>query len=149
MLTFTAPTFAQAQGNTQTPEQKLEADAKTASKDICGCLNKFFDELHPKLVLYMNDMSDLGKEEADKKFFSYIGSASSEEQAIITADAQRLSNFDAELKNYCPGIEERYAAYDDNDEFEAKTLSNLSQLPECKTVYSMYKLGQQEDGGDQ
>ena len=147
-LTFTAPAIAQAQGNSQTPEQKLDADARSAALDVCNCMNKFFDELHPKLIDLMNDILEFGEEQAQNNFMVYLASASEEDQARIATDVERMDNVDQELDEFCKEVEERYSEYDDSDEFEVKIISNLSTFPECKLVHSMMILAQ-EDGDEQ
>ena len=147
LTTFTFTATANAQATEQTEEQKLEADAKSAAKGMCGCMNLFLDALHPKLIDLMNDMLEFGEEKAQAKFAAYLSGASSEDQAIIIKDIEKLEDFDVELDAFCGEVQDRYSTYDDSEEFEVKMVSHLSQLPECKLVYSMMLLGQ-EDGED-
>ena len=140
---FIATANAQALG--QTEEQKMETDAKSAAKGMWSCMNLFFDALHPKLVDLMTDMLEVGEEKAQANFFTYLMSATPEEQALINKDIERMEDIDVELDAFCGEVIERFSAYDDSKEFEVKMISNLSELPECKIVYSVMKLGQ-EDG---
>ncbi len=140
---FIATANAQATG--QTEEQKLETDAKAAAKGMCECMNLFFDALHPKLIDLMTDMLEVGEEQAQANFFAYLTSASSEEQALIGKDIERMEDIDVELDAFCGDVIERYSVYDDSKEFEVKMISHLSQLPECKLVYSVMKLGQEDE----
>jgi hypothetical protein len=145
VFVFIATANAQAPG--QTEEQKMETDAKSAAKGMCSCMNLFFDALHPKLVDLMTDMLEVGEEKAQANFFTYLMSATPEEQALINKDIERMEDIDVELDAFCGEVIERFSVYDDNKEFEVKMISHLSQLPECKNVYSVMKLGQ-EDGED-
>lgn len=136
---------ANAQVTEQTEEQKMEADAKSAAKDMCGCMNLFFDALHPKLIDLMNDMMEIGEEQAQANFFTYLMSATPEEQALINKDIERMEDIDVELDAFCGEVQERFSTYDDSEEFEVKMITHLSQLPECKLVYSMMTLGQEDE----
>ena len=145
LTTFAFIATANAQATEQTEEQKLEADAKSAAKGMCECMNLFFDALHPKLIDLMNDMLEVGEEQAQANFFAYLTSASSEEQALISKDIEKMEDIDVELDAFCGEVMDRYSTYDDSEEFEVKMISHLSQLPECKLVYSMMRLGQEDE----
>ena len=56
-----------------------------------------------------------------------------------------MEDIDVELDAFCGEVQERFSTYDDSEEFEVKMITHLSQLPECKLVYSMMTLGQEDE----
>ncbi len=129
----------------QAKAQNLDKDAKSAALEMCGCMNNFFNELHPQLIQLMNDMAELGEEEAQANFVSYLMSASPEEQAEIQEDVMRMQNASDEIEVYCQEVKDRYASYDNNSEFKDKMINALQKEADCSLVAKMMKLGQQTD----
>ncbi len=122
--------------------QSLDDDAQSAALEMCECMNNFFNELHPQLIQLMNDMIEVGEEEAQANFMEYLISASSEEQAQIQSDVMRMQNAGEEIEYYCEGVKEHYAYYDDSQEFKDKMIAHLGEAAECHLVWNMMRIGQ-------
>jgi hypothetical protein len=122
--------------------QSVDKEAESAARETCECMNEFFNELHPALLRLMHDMAEKSEEEAQVEFMEYLSNASEADQLKIQEDIVRMQNSEIELKTYCEGIEERYAKFDSNDEFQEKMILNLKSTENCSLVRKMMQLGE-------
>lgn len=125
----------------------MSSDAANAASDMCDCINATIGDLHPQLMVFLEDMVDLGQEQAEQKFAGYIMGVGEEEQARILRDAQKLEQIGEGLENSDCGseLESKYSQYEDNVEFEEKVMNHLQNKANCKLTYLFLMAGMQEE----
>ncbi|MCU0443664.1 MAG: hypothetical protein MUE85_02015 [Microscillaceae bacterium] len=118
-------------------ETSLDADAEEAAIMVCDCINTAMGELHPALSQLMIDIMEKGETEAQEKFTKFLMTASPEEQARIMQDVQKMNEFEKVLSKNCDEKMKKYDRYDNNQEFQDKTMAYLANKPECKLTYQI------------
>ncbi len=117
--------------------------AKEAADDICECINLFFDELHPQLVQLMQDMVEIGEEEAQANFIAYFSKASLEEQNQIQTDILKMQDAEEGIARYCTEVKLRYENAEKAPDFEDKMMAELENKTNCRLVWLILKQTQQ------
>lgn len=136
-----------AQNSGSSSKSKLSVDkvAKQAATEMCDCVNEFMSELHPIIRAYVVDISIMGQENATRQFMKYVKEATPVVQEQVKKDAQRMQNFDEEMKGAgCDAFDDKYQEYNGNKEFESKVLYYLNTA-KCIFSYTFLNIGTKDE----
>lgn len=139
----------------QTPTKRAVNTNKTSTtnagdspqkiaEEICNCVNNFFNQYHPTIKTLVEDMVELGEEEAVKKFQNALMQLQGAEQEKAIADAQRFSEDanNGKMDN-CLKIFEKKASMLTEAEQE-QVMKELEISPSCKLVDDLIKIGNKD-----
>jgi hypothetical protein len=66
--------------------------AETLAHELCDCITNYFQDMHPAIQAYLDDLTELGEAEAVRRFSEKIQKLSAEEQERVQQDAQRMQD---------------------------------------------------------
>ncbi|PKQ67376.1 hypothetical protein [Raineya orbicola] len=121
------------------------ATPEKVADELCNCINNFFNQYHPSIRQYIDDMLSLGEEKALEKFQNYLMSLPENEQKKAVDDAQKFSkDVEAGKLNIC--IDKFKNSASKMTEAQAqRVLDELEKSPACKLVDDLIKLGIQKE----
>jgi primosomal protein N' len=145
LLAVSIMAVGQKEAKKSKADKQMEKDAMALAEKMCGCIQGIIEDYHPALQTMMTDMVEKTEQEAQAKFAETFATLAANEQQKIMKDIERMQNFEPEMAEKCGNkLEEEYAKYNENAEFESKMLEGLKDLPKCSLTYQMMLLGQKK-----
>jgi flagellar motor switch protein FliG len=145
LLAVSIMAVGQKEAKKSKADKQMEKDAMALAEKMCGCIQGIIEDYHPALQTMMTDMVEKTEQEAQAKFAEIFATLAANEQQKIMKDIERMQNFEPEMAEKCGNkLEEEYAKYNENAEFESKMLEGLKDLPKCSLTYQMMLLGQKK-----
>lgn len=143
-VAFAQPSKKGVKSNSGSRNNSTATPEKVAD-DLCNCVNNFFNQYHPSIKQYIDDMLSLGEEKALEKFQNFLMSLPENEQKKAVDDAQKFSkDVEAGKLNIC--IDKFKNATSKMTEAQAqRVLDELEKSPTCKLVDDLIKLGIQKE----
>jgi hypothetical protein len=139
IFTFLFITLWVSQGQAQsTNEVNIDTLAESASQEFCECMNSIFNEFHPKLIVLLTEMMELGEEKAQESFVTYLATASSEDTDKINEDIVKMENTEALLEERCGELKKKIEN-NKGEELKDAVIKALSKKQECRLVWMMLR----------
>ena len=138
LLTISFVTSAQ-QNKAQKPVPKLSA--KKYVVQLCDCVEGIMAGYHPDLLLFLQEMNQLGEGEASARLEKKVRDMAQEEQVRLGKDVIRIQNIEASLKERCNSVVEIEEKTRSDKKFQEKTLALLKKSTHCSMTYQLMLLG--------
>ncbi len=143
-IAFAQPTKKGVKNNSSSRNNSATTPENVA-EELCNCINNFFNQYHPSIRQYIDDMLSLGEEKALEKFQNVLMNLPEKEQKKAVEDAQKFSkDVDAGKLNTCLNKFQSAASKMTEAQVQ-KVLDELEKSPSCKLVDDLMKLGMQKE----
>jgi hypothetical protein len=139
IITFLFITLWVSEGHAQsTNEVNINTTAESISQELCECMNSMFNEFHPKLIVLLTEMMDLGEEKAQENFVTYLATATSEDTDKINEDIAKMENIEILLEERCGELKKRIEK-NKGEELKNAVITAISKKQECRLVWMMLR----------
>lgn len=127
------------QNETLKPQPKLKA--KKYVVQLCDCVEGIMAGYHPDLLLFLQEMNQLGEGEASARLEKKVRDIAQEEQVRLGKDVIRIQNIEASLQERCNAVVEIEKITRSDKKFQKKTLALLKKSTRCSMTYQLMLLG--------
>lgn len=135
LLTFSMISYAQSN-----EKAEMEKGSKDIATKVCGIFTDAFKELHPEIVILLEDFMIVGEAQALENFTFVMEMISPEEQEKIMADIEKLDTLVPKFDDI--DAEEIFSNYEEfrgEKEFLQLIANELEKMPGCLFAYYSFK----------